>query len=240
MKNTIILILFSLSFSLIGQDISIQDINFKVEKFSLYSKTFDKVPTTIYNVAFSSVLPERGIYKMVSSSTKHEAIIRVGYSQISTPSDVVYVTDDLYDFFASHDSVAPTIVTAKLTFLGWSEEGDKEAGNDFLNLQSLVIKPDDVAKKAAENDDDTMYIQLGSFSFYQNSYPRITQLLPYLELRPEFYMVEEDVGGKKVFRVMAGPYAKKDAIKITKIINATQKDAVYLQGKEALMDKGKR
>lgn len=236
MKKTILLLLFVATF-LNSQDIDISKIKFKIDKTSSYKKTFTNIRTDIFNISYSSVLPVNGIYKVVCISNNREAIIQIGYSMTTTAADTIYMTDILYSFFTDNDPGFSGQADVKLTFLGWSQAtaGD----NDFLNIQSLIVSPDNADATIRENGKDKFYIQLGSFGFYQNSYPKITQLLPYLELKPNFYMMEFNDKGSKVYRVLAGPYTRDDALKITKLINAESNDKVFIKQGESIIKQDK-
>ncbi len=221
------------------QDVNISNIKFQVEKISAYTSTFINVRTDVYNIAYSSILPDNGIYKIVSLSNNREAIIQIAYSMTSTPPEKLYITDNLYSFFGSNDPAVTGKIETKLVFLGWSNT-NSDAENDFLNIQNMVVPPENAMSQLTTNGGEKFYIQLGSFSYYQNSYPKITQLLPYLELRPSFFMVEHSEASKnKVYRVLAGPYSREDAIKISRTINSKVKEPVYLKTGESIIKQGK-
>lgn len=237
MKKIILtVVLFIFTVGLYSQEVNISDIKFKMLKTSSFRSTFENIRRDVYNLSYSSILPVNGIYKVRCTSTAKEAIIQIGYSMTNTPPDTLYISDDLFGFFT--DGGKGSSPEVRLTFLGWSETAAKPE-NDFLNIQSLVIPPEKVYSKVTENGEDKFYIQLGSFSFYQNSYPKITQLLPYLELKPNFFMVEYKEKDNKVYRVLAGPYSREDAIKITRTINSNTKEPVYLQSGATIIKQDK-
>lgn len=216
-------------------------IEFKIARVKDSTQIQEKKEKRIFNAAYSSVLPPNCIYRIQSKQNEREAIIQIVYNLSSVPEDTIYLSEEMYDFLIHNTSESEENRKIKLTFLGWGNKETTET--DFLNLQSLIITPEASRSKIVQNGLDKYYIQLGAFRFYQNSYLKIMKLLPYLELRPNFYMVK--TGGTQnetldSYRVLAGPYSYEDAFKITEAINHVSEEPVLLRDSKTILKEGKK
>lgn len=241
-----VLIVMTISFPLVSQDngdslseINIDAITFKgmnILEFPSTFKDFDKGEANFkFNIAYSAVLPPGGIYKITDTVTGREAIIQIALYMAKTPPKNIYLPGYVFSFFSERYEKKVDAVNLKVQFLGFAN-GDKQP--EFVDIKSLVIAPGR-AKQKITQDGDKYYVQLGSYEYYQNSYPKITEMLPLLELRPNFYMVEYKMkqgdGYKTVYRVLAGPYTKEDAKKIVSVIKKRRdKSVFYRTGKSAV------
>lgn len=201
---------------------------FKIDKTSRHKATFANTNSNVFNAAYSSTLPAGCIYKVKAQQNNREVIVQIEYHPGNLQTNTVYLSDDAYNFLTIEDSSLEHDMNVQLSFLGWWNE---KAQSDFLNIQSLVVEPKDSCREIIQNGLDKYYIQLGAFQFYQNSFGRITSLLPYLQVRPNFYMTktESQASGEDVFRVLAGPYSHDDAVRISGFINSFSKDSVMLK-----------
>ncbi|MEE1290422.1 MAG: hypothetical protein UHW86_05260 [Spirochaetota bacterium] len=200
---------------------------FEIDKFSRHKDTFANTDSKVFNAAYSSALPAGCIYKIKSSQNNREVIVQIEYHPGNLQSDTIYLSDDAYNFLKIEESSLEQ-TNVQLSFLGWWNE---KAQSDFLNIQSLVVEPQDSRHEIVRNGMDKYYLQLGAFEFYQNSFSRITNLLPYLQVRPNFYMTKtpSKTTEEDVFRVLAGPYSHEDAVRIADFINSFSKDSVMLK-----------
>lgn len=232
-KCTISLILFiSILFSAAAQsaDLSneLSSVFFEIDRFSRHKDTFVNTDSKIFNAAYSSALPAGCIYKIKALQNNREVIVQIEYHPGNLQTNTIYLSDDAYNFLKMEDSSLEQNTNVQLSFLGWWNE---KAQSDFLNIQSLVVEPEDSCREIVRNGLDKYYIQLGAFQFYQNSFGQITNLLPYLQVRPNFYMrkTTSKTSGEDVFRVLAGPYSHDDAVRITAFINSFSKNSVMLK-----------
>jgi len=238
MRRLISILFLSASLNMFAQDMNINDITFTGVSVKPYVEDFNLKESANFNITYSSILPYNGIYKVVDVATKKEAIIQVGYVMKKLPPSTLYLSETMYDFFAESEEVKELELQVK--FLGWSTKDGEET--DFLDIKSLVVKPSNSENAIIANGTDKYYLQLGSYSYYQNSYPKITEMLPYLEIRPNFFMIKKKVmindEEKTVFRVLAGPYTKENAAAIAVNINKSkdpeEKDRVFLKAGETV------
>ncbi|HOJ63680.1 MAG TPA: SPOR domain-containing protein [Spirochaetota bacterium] len=207
--------------------VSFIGINIKTSNIKIESKTEENQR---YNVAYSSFLPEGGIYYIVDKITGVEAIIQIGYSVIEDSPYKIFLPDRIFNFFASKYDKPVDNISLSLKFLGWNRDNEESI---FLDVQSLIVEPEKSLDGIKKNGDDKFYIQIGSFSFYQNALPKITDLLSMLELRPKFYLIKKEIivnGEKKnVYRVLAGPYTESMAKEISERINSKKEKSVIIQ-----------
>jgi hypothetical protein len=188
-----------------------------------------------YSIAYSPLLPAQGIYSAVDTVTGRETIIQVGYAEVPGDPYVLYLPDEMFSFFSDVYDTPVSEVQLQLRFLAWNKQGQEA---EHLNIQSLIIQPEEVLDQIESNGDDKKYIQIGSFSYYQNAYPVITDLLPYLELRPEFYLVkskiERDGETRTLYRILAGPYQLNDARQIVNKVNEQKKSSVFIRSSDTI------
>lgn len=242
MKKIYLMILFLLLLVNINaeevKEINIQKVTFEGVNIKNHPGTFKTAGegSIKYNIAYSSILPPDGIYKVTDPVTGKEAIIQIGYFMVNTAPTTLYLTDNLFSFFSENYDKSVDRVRLKLKFLGWGKDSDS---SEFLDIQSLVVEPDKAFSGIKQNGSDKYYIQLGSYEFFQNSFPKITEMLPYLELRPKFYMVKyklkKSKGPVTVYRVLAGPYNKNDAKDIVKIIKTLRDDEVFMWSSKSIL-----
>jgi hypothetical protein len=122
--------------------------------------------------------------------------------------------------------------------LAWNREGEEASNLDIFNL---IVKPEDSVNEMSKNNSDSYYIQLGAFSYYQNSYPVIVSLLPLLNVLPKFYMIKSGDSDSNMFKVLAGPYNLDKAREIAKNINMSKKASVFIfSGKNIIKDNEKK
>lgn len=213
--------------------ISFIGINLKNSGIKIESKTEENQR---YNVAYSSFLPEGGIYYIIDKITGVEAIIQIGYSVIEDSPYKIFLPDRIFNFFASKYEKTVDNINLSIKFLGWNRENEESF---FLDIQSLIVSPEVSLDGIKKNGDDKFYLQIGSFSFYQNALPKITELLPMLELRPKFYLIKKEIvvnGEKKiVYRVLAGPYNENQAKEISQKINSKKERSVILKKAKSIL-----
>lgn len=244
MKKCTFLILFiSILFSVAAQsgDITneLSSVFFEIDKFSRHKDTFVNTDSKVFNAAYSSALPAGCIYKIKSLQNNREVIVQIEYHPGNLHNNTIYISDEAYNFLRIENSSLEENMNVQLSFLGWWNE---KAQSDFLNIQSLIVEPEDSCREIVQNGLDKYYIQLGAFEFYQNSFGRITNLLPYLQVRPNFYMTKtkSKTSNEDVFRVLAGPYTHEDAVRITNFINSFSKDSVMLKSSTAAIKGDKK
>ncbi|MCH5150058.1 MAG: hypothetical protein J1G30_05255 [Spirochaetales bacterium] len=201
---------------------------FKIDKISRHQTAFANTKSNVFNAAYSSALPAGCIYKIKTQQNNREVIVQIEYHPKNLQNNTVYLSDDVYNFLTLEDSSFESDMNVQLSFVGWCNE---KAQSDFLNIQSLVVEPKDSRREIIQNGLDKYYIQLGAFQFYQNSFGLITSLLPYLQVRPNFYITKTSAqtSCEDVFKVLAGPYSHDDAVRISGFINSFSKDSVMLK-----------
>ncbi|MCG8570327.1 MAG: hypothetical protein MJB14_09320 [Spirochaetes bacterium] len=237
MKRFFIIIFLINLLNLAAEEINLAKITFEGVNLKKKKKTFQESESkSKFNIAFSSILPHDGIYRITDEVTGKEAIIQIGYYMTKTPPKTLYLPDYLFSFLANAYEKKIDKVSLKLQFLGWAKT---ESESDFLNIQSLVISPENAATKIVENGDNQYYIQLGSYEYYQNSFPKITEMLPFLEVRPNFYMMRYQMKKNNqdilVYRVLAGPYDKNIAKKLLKVIHSTRDKTVFMKSGKTIL-----
>jgi len=215
-----------------GEEIDIKDVEFKGLNVKESTYEFDKNELKgNYNIVYSPFLPAGGIYSIKDVKTGKEAIVQVGFAEVDKSPYIIYMPEYLFNFFASSHENDVKSLQLKIKFLAWNREGE-EANN--LNIYSLVVKPEDAIEEITENGKNVYYLQIGAFSFYQNSYPLIIKLLPSLKVVPRFYMVKKDKDNE-MFRVLAGPYTIEKAREISKDINTAKKSKIYIKSGEKVL-----
>ncbi len=186
-----------------------------------------------FNIAYSPLLPADGVYVITDAQTGKQAVVQVGYAEVDKSPYALYLPESIFNFFLKGYEKPVDRIKLKVKFLAWNKEG--EEAND-LNLFNLVIKPENALAEISKNGLNNYYIQLGAFSYYQNSYPVIISLLPLLDVLPKFYMVKSGVENSNMFRVLAGPYSLDKAREIARNINLTKKGAVFIHSGENIIE----
>lgn len=220
-------VLFAVSAQSANIPNELSSVLFKIDKTSRHKAVFT-TSSNVFNAAYSSALPVGCIYKIKAQQNNREVIVQIEHHPENLQNDTVYLSDDAYNFLTLEKSSLEQSMNVQLSFLGWCNE---RAQSDFLNIQSLVVEPKDSRREIIQNGLDKYYIQLGAFEFYQNSFGLITNLLPYLQIRPNFYITKtvSRTSHEDVFRVLAGPYSYDDAVRISGFINSFSKDSVMLK-----------
>ena len=232
MKKIVFKFIFlNLLYILFSQDIDIQKVDFVGVNVANHLDKFDDSERTIkYNLAYSAILPAGGVYNVTDPITGKEALVQVGYSIVNQSPYIIYLSQEMFNFFISTYDKKPNTIKLTIKFLGWNKTGEE---SQYLDLQSLVVEPDKSLKEITKNGNDKYYIQLGAYSYHQNAFPGITEMLPFLEVRPHFYLIKKDLkkdkDGKTVYRVMAGPYNLDDAKRITGVLNSIKKKSLFIQ-----------
>lgn len=231
MRKLLLFLYLSISASLIFSDeIDIQKLDFIGVSINNHLDKFDDSEKNIkYNLAYSAILPAGGIYCLTDTITGKEAIIQIGYSIVNQSPYILYLSHDLFEFFTSTYEKKIDKLNLKVKFLGWNKNKD-ENETMYLDLQSLVIEPDTSIDAIKKNGDDKVYIQLGSYTYHQNAFPGITELLPYLEVRPNFYLIKKEINeNKQIYRVLAGPYNLNDARRIVDLLNKKKDKSTFIK-----------
>ena len=237
MKRILLLFFIVIATRMFSEDFDISKIKF--EGINLNNSKFKIETNEIiqkYNVVYSSILPDGAIYSIFDDTTGTEALVQVGYSRLDVKPNVILMPDRLYNFFSSKYEKKVEKISLSIKFLGWNKPNEESA---FLNIESLIVDPNKSIDEIKKNKNDKYYIQLGSYHYYQNSFPRIVELLPTLEVKPKFYMIKRllsrDGENVEVYRVLAGPYTLEDARSISERVNSKYKNSVFLQSQEKLM-----
>jgi hypothetical protein len=240
MKNLFALaLLFILALENIpAQDKALDKLDFigiSLSKFG--EKPSDADNSRKLNIAYSPVLPAGAVYNLTDRLTGKQAMIEIGLLTVNQSPYNIYLNDYLYNYFAEGMNPKPEKFDLKLKFIGWNKEGEEAQS---LDIQSLMVEPENSLSEISANGKDKYYIQLGSYSYHQNAYPAITELLPYLEVKPHFYMIKkESEKTKPLFRILAGPYSVEDARRIVNILNRKKSTNYYLQSSDSVIEKAK-
>ena len=212
----IIALVFSFSFFLTSKEFDISKIKFSGLDIKSLSDESSYEISSCYNIAYSAILPADAIYIAEDTVTGKEAIIQISPVSVDAPPYTIYLTEKQFQFFTSTYEKSVDFLTLNLKFLGWN----KKINN--YSKRPKIITPDESYDQILKNSDDSLYIQLGSFSHYQNGYPLITELLDSLSLLPSFYIVKSKINDRYVYKILAGPYSKDDASNI--IVNNNLKE----------------
>ncbi|HNZ27441.1 MAG TPA: SPOR domain-containing protein [Spirochaetota bacterium] len=232
-RRFIIFILLATA-AIYSDNIEIGSIEFEAIKISELKSAIDTSEIyQKYNIAYSSILPEGAIYSISDKITGLEAVIQIGYSSVDSHPKNIYITDNLYDFFAKIYEKKPDKITLSIRFAGWN----KESGDSvYADIEELVVNPENSPSEIRKNEPDKYFIQLGSFSYYQNAYPQISNMLPVMLRKPKFYLIKKNIikNGKKteIYRVLAGPYSFSEARSIAEEVNNKFNASVFFQSRD--------
>lgn len=185
-----------------------------------------------YSIAYSPFLPAGAVYYVTDKKSGKSAIVQIGVAKVNKSPFVLYLSDRLFSFFVQDLNVKEVMLTLK--FIGWNRAEESALYLDILNF---IVSPEKAVSEIKENDEDSYYIQLGAFSYYQNAYPQIVKLIPFFKIIPRFYLVK--VGQKEnqeIYRILAGPLSLKDAKAVTGRINEKVKNLkLYIQPKASIL-----
>lgn len=236
---TFLFIIF-LSFSLIyGQenvsglnDVVFEGINIDTTSYKSELKEADDN----YNIVYSPFLPAGAIYSIKDIKTGKEAVIQIGNSQVDQSPYILYLPEYLFDFFSKNQAEKPEKISLKIKFLAWNKDNVKSA---HLNILSLIVNEYNSYEQVMQNGSDKYYIQLGAFTYYQNSYPIIEDMIPYLKIIPSFYIFKKELKieneDKIIYRILAGPYSsEQEARTIANNINTKKKTNVIVHSTESI------
>lgn len=193
-----------------------------------------------YSLVYSSILPEGGVYVATDYITGAEAIVQIGYSRLEAAPDKIFMPTSLYTHFSSKYDKEVDTVALKMKFIGWNKNDSDMAS---LSLDRLIVTPNISYEEINKIDDDKYYIQLGSYHFYQNSYPRIIELLPILDTYPKFYILKKTMSKNEklidVYRVLSGPFDYEEAKKLADDINSKSSSKVFIQSQKKIKNEDK-
>ena len=242
-KKFVFILILIISFYSYSQDriVDIEKIVFKGRPLRIIAgDTEGREVKRKYCLAYSSFLPTGGVYSIVDNITAKEAIVQIGSAKVRGSLSNLYLPDSVFDFFAKSYKNEVDTINVKIKFLAWNK---REEESIFLDLQRLIIKPDRSVYEIRNNGLDKYYIQLGAFSYYQNAYPIIIEMMPFLKTVPNFYLVKKEVNrnGKitPFFRILVGPYSKNDANNIALKINAAKKTVVFVRSGQVFINENK-
>ncbi|MBP5706433.1 MAG: hypothetical protein J6W76_04035, partial [Spirochaetales bacterium] len=151
-------------------------VDFNISSLVFVASDFTKCETDMglpaesqnYSLVYSSILPEGGVYVATDYITGAEAIVQIGYSRLETSPNKLFMSPKLYEHFCSKYDQTVDTVALKMKFIGWNKSDTDMAS---LSLDRLIVTPNISYEEINKIDDDKYYIQLGSYHFYQNSYP---------------------------------------------------------------------
>jgi len=237
MNKIILFLLFVAFFNIYSDEIDIQKIDFiGVNVTDNKDKIDFSESNTNFNICYSAILPAGGIYSLIDTITGKEAIVQIGFSLVNNSPYIVYLSNDLFNFFVSTYEKKVDKLKFKVKFIGWNKS---ENESNYLDLQNLVVEPEKSLEEIKKNGKEKVYIQLGSFTHHQNAFPGITEMLPYLEVKPNFYLLSKQLeNSKKTFRVLAGPYDIKDTRRIVDILNKKKDKSTFIQTTNSILEEG--
>ncbi|MCK4796976.1 MAG: SPOR domain-containing protein [Spirochaetes bacterium] len=190
-----------------------------------------------YSIIYSPFLPAGGIYSITDNITGKEAIVQIGYAKVDRNPYLLYLPDYLFKFFTKSYEKEVEKIKLKVKFLAWNREGEESF---YLNFQSLIVKPEDSFLAISKDGADKHYIQIGAFSYYQNSYPVIVDMIPYLKISPHFYLIKKEIIKDdktiEMYRVLVGPYSVESAKKIVKEINSSKGTSVFIHSGKSIIN----
>ena len=239
-KLFIVIILVFLSFFIIysgGEVSSLSDVVFEgINVDSTPYKSELKEAEENYNIVYSPFLPSGAIYSIKDIKTGKEAVIQIGNSQVDQSPYILYLPGYLYNFFSKYQVEKTEKISLKIKFLAWNKDSVKSA---HLNILSLIVNEYNSYEQVMQNGSDKYYIQLGAFTYYQNAYPIIEEMIPYLKIIPSFYIFKKELkienANKIIFRILAGPYSsEQEARTIAKNINVKMKTNVVVHSAESI------
>jgi len=242
MKKIIILIfIISCCFYIFTQEKNVTNLNDVVFEgtnieSSSYSANINEANNN-YCIVYSPVLPSGAIYSIKDRKTGKEAVVQIGNAQVDKSPYVLYLPGYLFNFFSKFHSEKTEKISLKIKFLAWNK-GDEQSS--YLNLLSLVVNEYNSFNEVSKNGLDKHYIQLGAFSFFQNSYPIIEDMMPFLKIVPKFYIFKKEVTIKNepkvIYRILAGPYSSQEEAKeIANNINLNKKINVVIYSAESII-----
>jgi len=224
----IVILVFEVSFLLISQELDISKIKFSgLSIKSLPEEIYES--SSCYNIAYSSILPADAIYIAEDTVTGKEAIIQISPVNTDSSPYIIYLTEKQFQFFTSTYEKSIDFLTLNLTFLAWSKK------NKNYSKKPKIISPDKSYERILKNSNDSSYIQIGSFSFYQNGYSLITELLDILSLTPDFYIIKSKVNDKYLYKILAGPYSQSDASDIM-INNKLKERNIFIKNYSSVIE----
>ncbi len=232
MKKIILLLMLALTSSLY----SVGEVNIEMIEFKgcrLEQAGLDNGSGEIrfkLNIAYSPILPAGAIYSLMDTVTGLEALVQIGFAPVDNGPFSIYLPESTFNFFSNgYDSPADDF-NLKVKFLAWNRE---DSSSEYLNIKNLVIDPDRSIERLRENNPNNSYIQIGSFRHYQNAFPLITELMPYLEVRPNFYLIPHEIYvdnvKQTIYRIFAGPYDTALANRLKQEINAINNRTVFIR-----------
>lgn len=185
-----------------------------------------------FSIAYSPFLPAGAIYEIKNIKTGKTAIVQIGIAEVNKSPFVLYLPNNLFSFFSSPGEKE---IELKLKFIGWNKDSEKAVYLDILNY---IVVPENAISEIKENGKECYYLQLGAFTYYQNAYPQILKMIPFIKVVPKFYLVKlKHQETKDLYRIIAGPfYSLKEIRQIGEEINNKIKDAkIYIKTGENIL-----
>jgi hypothetical protein len=240
MKKIGILLFIFLSLGLSAQDkiLDVDQIDFQAVNLeqSIYKESKEEIDAN-FSIVYSPFLPAGAIYSIIDKSSGKEAVVQIGKANVNKSPYILYLPDNIFKFFTFGSTSKDVKITLKVKFLAWNKNGNEA---DSLNLSKLIVNTEDSYREVSKQGLDKYYIQLGSFSYYQNSYLLMTEMMPYLKIVPQFYLFKktftiENNEKKETYRLLVGPYSIEDAREISTKINYNKKMSVFIHSGETIL-----
>ncbi len=223
-----------------NETLDIKNINFEGVNINT-SKYKTEKNISNYNIAYSPILPAGGIYSAIDDSTGKEAIIQIGYAKVDESPYTIYMPEHIFNFFSQGYKDKTDKIKVKLKFLAWNKDEEEGIG---LNLTDLIVMPDDSLSAINKIGKEKYFIQLGAFSYYQNSYDLINNLFPMMQVTPKFFIIKIEVktGNETnvIYKILAGPYSMESAQEISQKINSSKKAKVYINSGETILKESEK
>ncbi len=230
MKKISIFLLFTISFSLFSEEFDISKIKFSGLNIKSLPNELSDESLGSYNIAYSAILPSGAVYIIEDTVTGKEAIVEIAATSIDTKSPyVIYLTDKQFQFFTSTYEKNVDFLTLSLKFLGWNKKGDT------YSRKPKIVTPERSGEQILKNGANSSYIQIGSFSYYQNGYPMIVELIEALSIEPNFYVIKSKVKDSYIYKIVAGPYSKSDADAIMSNSNLKERN-LFIKSYNSVVD----
>ena len=222
----IILIIFSVSFLFCIPSIfcldnisAVKFIGKRVMESQILNKSLTSSQDFFVNMAYHPFLPEGAIYMIKNPENAKTALIEIVHGFAENDAKNIYLSNSLFNFL-KNPATDQNSIPLSLEFISLNNIHKKSAATDV----SGYILSESKSKELIQTSKPSSYfVQIGAFAHFENAQTVVKNILPFLDITPQFLTVLAIVNGKRLYRILMGPYETQEANAIKTEINTILK-----------------
>ena len=197
---------------------NISHINFvgkSIQEYKYINNNLTPSPASFVNTAYHPFLPEGAIYLAKNTENSKSALIEIVRGFFEKDAKNIYLSNSVYEFLQSSSPLQNSI-PLKIEFISLNNVHRKST---FANVSGYILGELKSKELIQTSKPSSYFVQIGAFAHFENAQIIVKDILPFLDATPQFLTVPAIINGKKLYRILMGPYDNQDANKIKSEIN---------------------